>query len=908
MMFGFMAYAQTTEIIGKVTSTEGEALPGVEVVLSSPNLIGGNQAKITDAQGKFRFFALPPGVYNAEAKLQGFTPKRRTDLRLSQGKTLTVDFVLEVGSLAQEVTIIAKAPTIDLKDSQTGITTLATEVLQKLVARDVQSVLNMTPGVTSLSSFGSAVSNSNKYQLNGVATNDPEAGESALNLEFDSIEEIDVMGVGAPAEYDGYSGAIVNTVMKSGGNQFHGMATFFMQAPSLHSQNWDDYPYLVRKNWPESYEGNFNLGGPIIKDKLWFFTSGRYRYSKDHIQDFTGLTESHDGLLFSGKLTWQANRKDRFSLWAEIEPTHIYNYGTDPLYAPEANTNENHLDYYYNSDNMHVFSGSTFLELKIGGYRKSGHNLVALNGPPAHRDLVTDVLSGNYGTAYNANSNRFQVNVALSHYADDFIKGSHDFKFGVELEQSKVNISYFNPSGKYYLDYNGSNYILDEWGGDQGHTTSRRFSAFVQDSWTIGDRLVINPGLRLNIWRGYVRGVSGAAYAPKTGIAPRIGLTFDVFGDKTTAFKAHYGKYYHGLMAQFYMRLEPQGSTSEFLWGPVYDTVNELPPGTHGNEWVLSWENVWQNEYTVDPNLKMAYMNQFVVGIERQLLKDLTVGVNFISRSDNDLQDRVNLTGQWATTTWTCDLPGPDFGKTYTVYQRLNPGENQYLITNPKAGVDYGTAFPGMVSFTPTRKYTGLEFTLEKRYSNGWMVNASYVYGRARGNNDNAWGEWGSNRGSMLGSSVLFSDPNYQINATGPLSVDPTHQVKVFGAVDIPVILATLGLSYSFTSGNPYNSNLALPLSIAPDSTNSQSYVYIYGEDRGNYRLPATHNIEARLEKYFMLGNIRVGALVDIFNLLNSGTVTQYWTRIRPGSSYPFGYVWNIVGPRTFRLGFRFQF
>ncbi|NOR15342.1 MAG: hypothetical protein GQ544_06535, partial [Candidatus Aminicenantes bacterium] len=165
LLLSFFAQAQTTEIIGKVTSTEGEPLPGAEVTVTSPNLIGGAQSKITDANGKFRFVALLPGTYAAEAKLQGFTPQQRSDLRLSAGKTLTVNFSLEIGSLEEEVTVIGEAPIIDVKDTQTVTTNFKTEFLQKLPNRGVESALEMTPGVTSLSAFGSAESNSNNYLI-----------------------------------------------------------------------------------------------------------------------------------------------------------------------------------------------------------------------------------------------------------------------------------------------------------------------------------------------------------------------------------------------------------------------------------------------------------------------------------------------------------------------------------------------------------------------------------------------------------------------------------------------------------------------------------------------------------------------------------------------------------------------
>jgi hypothetical protein len=909
LYFPIQSQTKTGTIEGTVFLENGQAVTAVTVTVTSPNLIGEKQATVSNEKGKFRFVALPTGTYMLTVTMEGFKPQKHSNLRLHAGKTITVDFVLEMGQITEIVEVKGVPAIIDIKDSQTITTNMTPEFLQKLPNRGVEGALNFTPGVSNLSAFGSAVSNSNNYMVDGVKVNSPEAGESGMSPVYDSIEEISVLGVGAPAEYGGFSGAVVNTVMKSGGNDFHGMVTFFMRAPGLHSENWANYPDLIERRWGETYDANFNLGGPVIKNKLWFFTSGNYNYFQDHIDDYDGLTESGNGKRIAGKLTWQPGPKDRFSLWLALNPSTINNYGTEPLMAPEANTNENHKAFYFNSNNLHTFSDSTFMELKIGGFYKKGENEVDANGTPAHFDEATEILSGSFGETYYRTSQRFQANLTLSHYAEDFIKGDHDFKFGVEVEMSKVNIAYGYPSGRFYLDYDGEPYIMDEWDGEEGNPKSRRISFFAQDTWEVSKRLVINPGVRINHWRGYVPGVSGAAYAPKTGIAPRIGITYDIFGDNSTALKLHYGKYYHGMMAQFYFRLQPQGGFREYLIGPIYDEFMELPEGTHGeDEWVLDWEDEWENEYTVDPNLKMAYLNQYVIGIERELGRDISVGASFIYRTNHDLQDRVNLTGEWEQTTWVCDYPGIHNGKTFTVWQRINPGENQYYLTNPKKGEDYGAAFPGIVAFTPSRKYKGFQLTFEKRFSNGWMLNASYAWGEAWGTDNNDWGEFGENRGSMLGASTMFSNPNYQINAEGPLGIDPTHQVKIYGAIDIPVVDVVLGFSYGFTSGSPYNSNVMLPRDIDPDAVSFEDNVFIYGEERGAYRYPGIHDIDIRLEKFFKLGKIRIGVLADVFNLLNADTETEYETNLDPFPEFPFGYVSGIRSPRTFRLGIRLEF
>lgn len=188
------------------------------------------------------------------------------------------------------------------------------------------------------------------------------------------------------------------------------------------------------------------------------------------------------------------------------------------------------------------------------------------------------------------------------------------------------------------------------------------------------------------------------------------------------------------------------------------------------------------------------------------------------------------------------------------------------------------------------------------------MLSASYVWSRSWGTDDNDWGEWGDNRGSMLGASTMYSNPNFQINADGPLSIDPTHQVSIYGAVDIPVIEVTLGVSYNYNSGTPYNSNLLVPRDIDPDPVSWADDVYIYGEERGLFRFPAMHDIDLRFEKFFRIGQIRVGALIDVFNVLNSSTEDDYETTIDPRSDFPFGWLWGIRGPRQWRLGFRFEF
>lgn len=915
----------TGAIRGTVATPDGEILPGVEITLSSPNLIGGNQSVVSNDGGRFRFVALLIGTYTVEARLMGFTPQRRDNIRLSVGETLTVDFALEIGGIEEEITVISKAPMIDIKDSQIATTEMDYEFLQKIPSgRSMRSQLKFAPGVygaSHASAFGSSESLSNNFMIDGVKVNSPEAGEAEVSIDFDSVEEMKVMGIGAPAEYGGYSGVVVNVVTKSGGNKLRGLFNFFLRRPGWHSENWGDYvdeegeQYLLRDSWMEAYDFHANLGGPIMKDKLWFYVSGKYVWDKQHIIDYEGPTEDAWVYHVMGKLTWQADSKNRFGFILERNADQINNIEAGPWQAPEATPSEGAQQWFFNANYLHIFSDTTFLEAKFGGYdQKGGINLKS--DDPAHFDFENEYLSGNFWEYWDFPRQRLQLNTSVSHHAEDFIGGSHDFKFGVEVERSTLTNARGYAGGVFYEDYGDEPYYMFAYDGYSAKPTTVRVSGFVQDSWTIGDRLTINPGLRINHVRGSLPSPVGTVFKPKLGIAPRLGITYDVFGDHSTALKIHYGKYYHGIMGMFYLHFQPQGDFSSSVWGPVmtmWDEEEFADTGEHldgwpfpDDEYVLEFTDVWEDKYTMDPNLKMAYMNQFVVGIERELGKDIAVGASFIYRTNHDFMDRVNITGEWVPVQWT--NPYETDGKTYTVYERINPGDNNFYVTNPKEGEDYGAAFPDIVGFTPTRKYRGLEFTFDKRYSNGWQLQASYVNGKSWGSDDNTWGEYADNRTSSLGASTKYGNPNFQINAEGRLGFDPTHMLKIMGSIDVPVVDVSLGFYYSFMSGITYNKNIMLPGDIDSDPVSWGNEVYIYADEKGSYRYPSQHNLDLRVEKFLKIGNYRLGILIDLFNVLNDSTEDDYETYMDPWSDYQFGHVWGLVSPRTFRAAIRFEF
>jgi hypothetical protein len=285
----------------------------------------------------------------------------------------------------------------------------------------------------------------------------------------------------------------------------------------------------------------------------------------------------------------------------------------------------------------------------------------------------------------------------------------------------------------------------------------------------------------------------------------------------------------------------------------------------------------------MDDKLSMPYMHQFTVGIERELFKDLSLGISYISRINRNFVDRVLINGAFEQIPFTAE------GQTYQVYSQTNdPADNQYLITNIHKD-DYG-----IVGFEPERKYWGIEVLLNKKFSNNWTLMASYVYSKATGNMDNYWNGRGFN---AQGNSNMFTEPNSQINSEGRLTIDPTHMVKIQGSMVLPLDI-NVGFNFSHITGNTYNKWIRVD-NIAQRATN------ILADPAGSmYRYPDRTNLDLRIQKDFRIGKVRVGVLADAFNLFNSGTINGRITQAGP----EFGETTSIVYPRRFRVGLRVYF
>ncbi|MGE5341996.1 MAG: TonB-dependent receptor [Candidatus Omnitrophota bacterium] len=860
---------ETGALQGVIRLEDGNPVPGVLVTISSETVMGATRTTISNQDGQYRFAGIQPGTYSVSASLEGFASARQSGIKIHLGKTFSVDLIMTQGKITEEIEVMARSPLVDVRSSSTATVEMPTEFLQNVPnAQFTTEAVNLAPGVTKNVAYGAAQGTGISYQIDGVDVKDPASGTAWVFLDYNVVEEISISGIGAPAEYGGFTGVVFNTVTKSGGNSFKGYSEILYQSKKWNSKNSSDPSFAPGAT--DFYSVHLDVGGPIVKDKLSFFASALY-YRE--IEQLSGTNYNLDYKQPKGflKLTWSPSKNTRIHAFAEYDSFNGSGRDGDAHTAQDATVNQTSPEIVMNVSGQHNLSDYTFLEAKLA-YFSGYYDLEPVHGRDVsgHVDWGSGENTVNSSYYYRADRTRLQGNVSVTHHAEDFIKGSHDFKFGADLMFNTERDQYGFNGGAYYADYYGEPYLKEAYGGYDVQAKMNTFAGYVQDSWAFSDRLTINPGLRIDYSRGYCLDRPDAKYITRPSIAPRIGFSFDLFGDHSTALKAHWGRYFESAYIMTLIDLSRnRGEKNEYYWD--------------GSQWILDPSRTQPgniSQYDIADKLNQTYMDQFTVGIERQIIKDLSLGATLIYRKNHDMIAPVNDGGQYEQTQYV--FPGTQ--ETINVWNQTNTsGDNHYLITNPKKG-DLS-----WITFTPYRKYVGLEFLLNKRFSNNWQMMASYVYSKGTGNMTNS---------EAVGSGYAnsFENPNRLIDAEGRLGTDPTHMLKVQGSAILPLNI-NLNINFQMISGNTYTETVKLPSSV--DSNKTEIFV----EPRGSHRYPTTHILDLRLEKTFQFHNVKLGVLLDVFNLLNEGKVTSVQVR------YPsFGSVLAIQKPRAFRAGLRFWF
>ncbi len=931
-----LAFPQSREtgaIVGKVTDDQNNPLPGVTVTLTSVKIMG-VRTQVTDVNGFYRFPALPPGTYDVKAELHGFRAVLREDIRLTTTMTLTMDFALAPTAVEEQVTVMAQSPTVDIKSTETASVTLSNETLRNIpYSQFTRDIVNMAPAVTSQVAYGAPTGRGISWQMDGVGVGDPDYGTAWVFLSDNIIEEAKVMGVGLPAEYGNFTGVIFNLVTKQGSNKFSGQVELDYQGHNTagHGVWGTDNNANYVADWPDitspqqrMMDANVQLGGPIIKDKLWFFGGLQWFETWNWVTGFPLAQDYKQPRAFL-KLNSQVSAKTNLNFSFEADNYNGTYRAASATILPEATLNQQDPNYILNFSLTTILSPKTFIDIKAAGFT-GYYNLNPRTGRDVYSHFFDDdapasvpgggpgsgnKLHYNYGLYEEHDRTRGQINASLTHYADDFIMGSHDFKFGVEFEHAiiKNKQGYTGANATYYEDYWGPSYysylgsqydytgpyIATQYVGYALNTRYTRLEAFAQDSWQITDRLNINLGLRFSQNWGTINGGDGVQYNAAR-LAPRIGFTFDILGDRTTILKAHWGQFTDGMYASILDRLSPNFFSDKiyYAWDVLSQSWYETSRNVHGT-------------WTMDPNIKHPYMEQWTAGIERELFKDASFSITYINRSWHNFIGFYNKNAVYEPKTVYTAIPvnGND---TFTVYDLVGGADNpDWQITNLENMTGVFSDLP-LGSINPYRHYWGLEFLFQKRFSNRWQLMLSYVYSQTKGTVDN------NNAALDLGwgGSWKLNDPNHWINVDGYETNDNTHQIKAQATYVLP-----FGINFSAFFHGSTNGTWATELRT---KRFSQGRITFYVEPRGSHHYPMDKNLDLRLEKTFTInGKYQIGVMFDVFNVFNDNTITNWGTRLNydyyPAALDPtYGLstdghdLLGLVVPRRARLGIRLIF
>jgi hypothetical protein len=852
-VIGAQAQVTTGSIIGAVRDQSGAVLPSVMATLTSPTLPGGPRSIVTNEQGEYRFTGLQPGTYALKVELAGFSTYEETDLRVLASSTTERIVILQVAAVAETIEVSGQAPVVDVR--RAGIqNSLPAEQLEAAASEryGVQTYMTMLPGVTTdtynrvfqVTVMGSS-SNETTILSDGVSINNVSSGGSWLLADFDSAQEVSATTLGASSEYQAAGGGVLQTITKTGTNRFRGDVSAFWSPGSLTSKPVKLPCALCGPGvqtgfqWYKYRDMSAHIGGPIHRDRLWFFGGVIYR-ARSGTQPGQPEPPENEKFLDSitdtnWKFNWKINNKMEFqqSFYAEIWGTVNPNFATPtrPIATLQHSRGNAALDGNYGSQLTWTLTNNTILTARYN-ITQGGSNRIGFFEDlttPQRRDQLTSVQSGNT-TATRFRPRRDEVSAKLNTYISGSV--SHNLFYGVQISRNKNYRVEIQPGGVIYSDLGGQPDQAQFTDTDVRGAVNKAQGVWAENEMNLG-RFTFKYGGR------YDRMVASSQDIPKfdgqfneigtlkglgklvtwNTFSPRGGVTFKLTGDGKTVLGAVAGRYYLPLFLGEFEVLHP---------GRAVTTTMRYNPVTGGYTTLVSVTDP-RTQIRIDPDMKPPYTDQFAIGADREVANNFGVGVNIVyKRSSNQLgwRDIGGTYGQQQVTLAN--------GQTLTVFPLLNrPADRIFLRTN---GPGYGTTYKAFI------------VTATRRLTDRWQFTAGYTRQRSKGL------ELSGNAGQ---------DPNDFINTRGGLgSRDRPNMFSLIGSYEIPRIGVQVSGNLTAVSGTAIASTAPVRL---PQGTRS-----IKLESPGSkYRTESEQFMHMRITKiFFREGPRRMELAAEIKNAL----------------------------------------
>lgn len=920
-------------LTGVVTDAQGAVLPGVTVTAASPALIG-TQVTVTEADGRYRFPALPPGPYVLTFELSGFRTVQRENIVLALGQTLTVDMQLQLAALAETVLVTGESPVVDIQSPRIGTQLSGEKLVGIPSATDIWSALGQAPGVRMLGfdiggshksqqvgyeSFG--VRNQNRVVTDGVDTTEG-TGAAGIYQDFFAHEEISVSASGGDVTMNTPGSAVVSTI-KSGGNTFRSLLNLTYEDESFVGDNID--AETSRRGFTgqpnlQFWEGHADLGGPIKRDRLWFFAAYNHFKIDKVISGVSRDVATDLGVFnnFTAKGTWRASRADTvvgyYQFGEKLKPRR----GLSVTTPPESILAQDSDSWMYNGQHQRVWTNRLFTDVKVGlfGFGWPMAPAVDWQVNPPRVDTATGVssgagwLAGSAGGPFTFDRNKPQVMAVGTYYLPERA-GSHDFKFGFEWLDDQSKFANNGNSGPIlYLDRDGrvdeirvtdlgtfASFGRDWTGADD---RNERVALFVQDRWSLHRRLTLTLGVRYDRQRPHYQDsirkpvlseifpetvVPGRTLLVSNKVVPRIGVAYDVTGDGRSVVKGFYGRFYHNF-ADRLSELNPGGTNrrdfkfNDLNGNRLFDGVQEL--GT-------LVRSAGGTSTTLDPDLDTPFTDEVNVSFERQFWGESSFRVAYVRKMVRDEFGTYNAAREGRFTVQrdvSVTLQSIDGGVEGTrIFGVLDiPDELRGVVRNvvaqiPEAvgGGDYN--------------YDTIQVGFSKRQGAKLFVQGSFDY------------QWRDElRQNAASTSPLNSDPlgiGYFQNVFPAVSnrqESTNWQARAFGRYVFPY---EVGVAVNVRAQSGWQ--WARLVTVGLPNAGTQTF---FLEPIERNRSDTATLLDFRVDKAFLFDRYRLTLMFDLYNTLNSNAVTNF--NLNNGAR--FNQIIATLDPRTAVVGIRFDF
>ncbi len=944
-------------LAGRVTDPQGGAVPEAAVIVT--NLETDTvRTFVTDGRGEYLAVDLPPGRYAVRFERQGFAPVLHDEVTVILGRTFPLDAALRVGQVTASVQVVAEAaPLIDPRSTLVAHNVTSDEIDGLPKTRSFQSLAMTAPSVTSGIIEGGlqvngASGSENLFTVDGVVTNSLLNGQSRQDTAFEYLQEVQVKTVGIPAEYGGALGGVISAVTRSGGNTFHGEAHYYYMGSGLSAgpptrlvlSPVDEVTVSYvqdRETADHRNEIGGSLGGPLVRDRLFFFGSfapqfmARSRtYAFSNGAETGTLDQDRTFLNAYGKVSYATPRLNAYvgTLWTPTFDTGVLPAYTGDVADGIASSRESNLanaDHGWEIDQRNVtananvvLNGSSLLSFTTG-YFYDRYRDTDVPTTTSVRYMTSSIgLPGVppefQGPAFTQNTPPTQIvdhDTTTQAYIDADVTtaftagGDHLLKVGGGLRHTSNDVDQRYPGGRVRVYWDSTlppaaaaglggrgafGYYTVEDIGTFGSASANLAHLYAQDQWSLGN-LTLNLGVRFEqetvpSYRPQIR-ENAFAFGFGDMVSPRIGVAYDLHGDGRTKIFGAYGRYHdwtkHAVARQ-YFGADTFTVAYRGLDDPtqVFDLSLSNMPG----------QNLWggasgvQNRSipdfdTVDPNVKPMAQDSFNVGVEHQVGPHTVLTVNYLHN---------NLVRAFE-----------DVGV-------INDGDLYWRFGNPGEGI---TTEAFVVGPTPPftvpkakRQYDALQVSLNRRFADAWFFGGSYVWSRLYGNyaglansdevHTPAEGlAYGT--GQVSGGSLSRPGGNYNFNwdlfdtmwdaqgnldPRGPLATDRPHVLKLYGSYMAPSG-TQIGLNVFAGSGTPLTTYVNDPFTL---------HIFVNGRgDMGRTPVLSYTDLLVAQELRIPGGGQRVRVELNVLNLFNQKTARHRFNqlnRARPSSALiPFG-------------------